>query len=177
KRAGTTPERTPPGGPRKPPVPQKGRKPVKGGGPRQEVSKEDIDRELRETLAKLSGGSKSRGVKNRRLKRDEHRTRAEERALQEEEESKTLQLAEFVTVSDLASLMDVSIPEIISACMSLGIMASINQRLDGETLSIIAEEFGFEVEFTSAEGQESIAIEEDKPEDLQDRAPIVTVMG
>lgn len=178
KRAGATPERTPPGGsPRKPPVQQKGKKPVKGGGPRQEVSKEDIDRELRETLAKLSGSSKSKGVKNRRLKRDEHRSRAEERALQEEEESKILQLAEFVTVSDLASLMDVSIPEIISACMSLGIMASINQRLDAETLSIIAEEFGYEVEFTTVEGQESIAVEEDNPEDLQDRAPIVTVMG
>ena len=185
KRAGAAPERTPGSGggvgsgPRKPAAapPKGGRKPVKGGGPRQEVSKEDIDRELKETLAKLSGGSKSRGVKNRRLKRDEHRTRAEERALQQQEESKTLQLAEFVTVSDLASLMDVSIPEIISACMSLGIMASINQRLDGETLTIVAEEFGFEVEFTSAEGQEAIAVEEDKPEDLQDRAPIVTVMG
>lgn len=177
KRAGTGADRAAGGGPRKPAGPQKGRKPAKGGGPRKEVSQEDIDRELKETLAKLSGGSKSRGVKNRRLKRDEHRTRAEERAQQQEEESKTLQLAEFVTVSDLASLMDVSIPEIISACMSLGIMASINQRLDGETLSIIAEEFGYEVEFTSAEGQESIEIEEDKPEDLKDRAPIVTVMG
>ncbi|NEN21903.1 translation initiation factor IF-2 [Cryomorpha ignava] len=178
KRTGAAPpDRTQGGGPRKPAAPQKGRKPVKGGGPRQEVSKEDIDRELRETLAKLSGGSKSRGVKNRRLKRDEHRTRAEERALQQQEESKTLRLTEFVTVSDLASLMDVSIPEIISACMSLGIMASINQRLDGETLTIVAEEFGYEVEFTSAEGQEAIAVEEDKPEDLQDRAPIVTVMG
>ncbi len=155
----------------------RGRKPAKAGGPRREVTQEDIDRELKETLAKLSGGSKSKGVKNRRLKRDEHRSRAEERAQQVEEESKTLKLTEFVTVSDLASLMGVSVPEIISACMSLGIMASINQRLDGETISIVAEEFGFEVEFTSAEGQEAIQVEEDKPEDLKDRAPIVTVMG
>ena len=180
KKSGGGPPRKPGGGPSGSGAssgPNRGRKPSKGGGPRQEVSQEDIDRELKETLAKLSGSSKSKGVKNRRLKRDEHKTRAEERAQQQEEESKTLKLTEFVTVSDLASLMGVSIPEIISACMSLGIMASINQRLDGETISIVADEFGFEVEFTSAEGQEAIQVEEDKPEDLRDRAPIVTVMG
>ncbi|HKK38825.1 MAG TPA: translation initiation factor IF-2 [Cryomorphaceae bacterium] len=145
---------------------------------RREVSKEDIDRELKETLAKLQGGgSKNKGAKNRRLKRDEHRTRAEEKLQQEAEESKLLKLTEFVTVADLASMMDVSSTEVISACMSLGIMASINQRLDAETLTIIAEEFDYDVEFTSADIQESIVTEEDKPEDLEPRAPIVTVMG
>lgn len=158
------------------PIPGKGKKPARGNV-RQEVSQADIDRELKETLAKLSGSSKSKGVKNRRLKREEHGRRTEERMQQEAEAAKTLKLTEFVTVSDLASLMGVSIPEIISACMTLGIMASINQRLDAETISIVADEFGFEVEFTSADAQESIQVEEDKPEDLQDRAPIVTVMG
>ncbi len=133
---------------------------------------------MKETLAKLQGGGgKNKGAKNRRLKRDEHRSRAEEKLQQEAEESKLLKLTEFVTVADLASMMDVSSNEVISACMSLGIMASINQRLDAETLTIIAEEFDFEVEFTSADIQESIETEEDKPEDLEPRAPIVTVMG
>jgi translation initiation factor IF-2 len=155
---------------------RQGKKPSKGHV-RQEVSKEDIDRELKETLAKLSGGSKSKGVKNRKLKREEHSRRAEEKQLAADEASKVLKLTEFVTVSDLASLMEVSVTEVISACMTLGIMASINQRLDAETLTIVAEEFGYEVEFTTAEVQESITLEEDKPEDLVPRAPIVTVMG
>jgi translation initiation factor IF-2 len=147
-------------------------------GDRREVSQADIDRELKETLAKLQGGSgKNKGAKNRRLKRDEHRTRAEEKLQQEQEESKLLKLTEFVTVADLASMMDVSSNEVISACMSLGIMASINQRLDAETLTIIAEEFSYDVEFTSADIQEAIEMEDDKPEDLETRAPIVTVMG
>jgi len=145
---------------------------------RREVSQEDIDRELKETLAKLQGGGgKSRGAKNRRIKREEHRTRQEEKLQREQEESKLLKLTEFVTVADLASMMDVGSTEVISACMSLGIMASINQRLDAETLSIIAEEFGYEVEFTTADIQESIEVEEDSPDDLEPRAPIVTVMG
>jgi len=153
------------------------RPPVRGGNQRQEVSQEDIDRELKETLAKLSGGSKSRSAKNRRLKRDEHGRKLEERMQQEDIDSKTLKLTEFVTVSDLATLMGVAVTEVISACMSLGIMASINQRLDAETISIVVDEFGFNVEFTSAELQESIPLEIDKAEDLLDRAPIVTVMG
>jgi translation initiation factor IF-2 len=157
---------------------QRGRGNNKRRDDRKEVSQEDIDRELKETLAKLQGGSgKNTGAKNRRRKRDEHRTRAEEKQQQEEQESKLLKLTEFVTVADLASMMDVSSTEIISACMSLGIMASINQRLDAETLTIIAEEFGYDVEFTSADIQESIEVEEDLPEDLESRAPIVTVMG
>jgi len=156
---------------------QKGRKKQRRGNERQEVSQEDIDRELKETLAKLSGGSKSKGAKNRRIKRDEHSRKAEERQQQEEQDSKILKLTEYVTVSDLANLMNVGPTEVISACMTLGIMVSINQRLDAETITIVAEEFGYQVEFTSAEVQESIQVEEDKPEDLQDRAPIVTVMG
>lgn len=167
------------GGPGGGPGGNKDRKPASKGGPhiRKEVSKEDIARELKETLAKLSGGSKSKSAKNRRLKRDEHSRKVDERIAQAEEESKVLQLTEFVTVSDLATLMGVTIPEIISACMTLGIMASINQRLDAETLTIVAEEFGYSVEFITADTQEAISVEEDKPEDLKDRAPIVTVMG
>lgn len=158
------------------------KQPVKGprgrGGAKQEVSQEDIDRELKQTLAKLSGGTaKGKGAKIRRQKRDDHRSRAEERAQMEEAESYVLKLTEFVTVSDLASLMDVGVTEVISACMTLGIMASINQRLDAETINIIAEEFGYTVEFTSAEVQESISVREDLPEELKTRAPIVTVMG
>ncbi len=181
KRIQTKPEpQKPAGGGPNTAAPQRGggnvkRQPARGG--RQEISKEDIDRELKETLAKLSGGAKSKAAKNRRIKRDEHGRKVEERLQQAEAESKILRLTEFVTVSDLASLMGVSVTEVISACMSLGIMASINQRLDAETISIVADEFGFEVEFTSADIQESIQLEADKVEDLLDRAPIVTVMG
>ncbi len=158
---------------------QRGGKPANTGrgGPRKEVTQADIDRELKETLAKLSGGSKSAGAKNRRLKRDEHRTRAEVRSQQEEADAKVLKLTEFVSVSDLATLIGVSVPEVISACMTLGIMASINQRLDAETISIVAEEFGYDVEFVTADTQESITQEADRDEDLLPRAPIVTVMG
>jgi translation initiation factor IF-2 len=147
------------------------------GGAVKEVSKEDIDRELKETLAKMSGGNKSKGAKNRRLKRDEHGRDAAIRLQEEEAQSKILRLTEFVTVSDLASLMNVQPIEVISMCMNLGIIASINQRIDAETIAIVAEEFGFEVEFTSAEVQEAIPVVEDRAEDLLVRAPIVTVMG
>ncbi len=147
------------------------------GGAVKEVSKEDIDRELKETLAKMSGGNKSKGAKNRRLKRDEHGRDAAIRLQEEEAQSKILRLTEFVTVSDLASLMNVQPIEVITMCMNLGIIASINQRIDAETIAIVAEEFGFEVEFTSADVQEAILVVEDKEEDLLVRAPIVTVMG
>ncbi|MFN2422421.1 MAG: translation initiation factor IF-2 [Cryomorphaceae bacterium] len=157
---------------------QTGRGRAKTGGPRQEVSQEDIDRELKQTLAKISGGgAKGKGAKMRRQRRDDHRTRSEELEQQAEMDSTVLKLTEFVTVSDLASLMDVSVTEVISACMSLGIMASINQRLDAETIAIVAEEFGYTVEFTSAEVQESILVRPDEEHELQMRAPIVTVMG
>ncbi len=142
-----------------------------------EVNQADIQREIKETLARLSGGGKSKSSKLRRAKRDMVQQRAEEEMIRQEEEATILKLTEFVTVSELASLMDRPATDIISACMSLGIFASINQRLDAETISIVAEEFGFTVEFVSAEVQESILVEEDQPEDLISRPPIITVMG
>lgn len=142
-----------------------------------EISDADIQKEIKETLARLSGGKKSKSSKLRRAKRDAVAAKQEEEAQRREEESKLLKLTEFVTVSELATMMDVQVNDVISACMTLGIMASINQRLDAETIQIIAEEFGYTVEFVSAEVQESIPEEEDKPENMQSRPPIVTVMG
>ena len=143
-----------------------------------EISEEDIQKEIKETLARLSGkGGKSKGSKNRRAKRDSVAQRRQEEEIQAELEEKILKLTEFVSVSELASMMGVSSTEVISACMSLGIFASINQRLDAETIQIIAEEFGFEAEFVSAEVQNAIPDEVDSDEDLLPRAPIITVMG
>jgi len=145
--------------------------------PKKEITEKDIEKEIKETLARLSGGGKSKGAKNRRAKRDsvaEKREKEQERA---EQEQKTLKLTEFVTVSELASMMDVQSTEVISACMTLGIFASINQRLDAETIQIIAEEFGFDAEFVAADVQDSIPVQADNPEDLEDRPPIITVMG
>ncbi|MGM0478796.1 MAG: translation initiation factor IF-2, partial [Bacteroidota bacterium] len=134
-------------------------------------------KEIKDTLARLSGGGKSKGAKNRRAKRDTAAERREKEIQQEEKEQSILKLTEFVTVSELASMMNVQSTEVISACMSLGIFASINQRLDAETIQIVAEEFGYEVEFVSADVQDSIPVEEDAPEDLEARPPIITVMG
>ncbi|HLV40863.1 MAG TPA: translation initiation factor IF-2 [Brumimicrobium sp.] len=145
--------------------------------PRKEVTAKDIEKEIKDTLARLSGGGKSKGAKNRRAKRDSYAERREKELQQEEQEKSVLKLTEFVSVSELASMMDVQPTAVISACMSLGIFASINQRLDAETIQIVAEEFGFETEFVSAELQDTIPVEEDKPEDLVDRPPIITVMG
>ncbi|THD69012.1 translation initiation factor IF-2 [Robertkochia marina] len=143
-----------------------------------EPTEEEVQKQVRETLEKLQGkASKSRGAKYRREKRDIHRQKTEEEMAQAEAESKVLKVTEFVTVSEVATLMDVSVTQVISACMSLGMMVTMNQRLDAETLSIIAEEFGYQVEFITAEIEESIPEEEDLPEDLEARAPIVTVMG
>jgi translation initiation factor IF-2 len=143
-----------------------------------EITEQDIQREIKETLARLSNkGGKSKASKNRRAKRDSVAQRRHEEEMAAELEEKILKLTEFVTVSELATMMNVSSTEVISACMSLGIFASINQRLDAETIQIVAEEFGFETEFVSAEVQESIPIVEDKEEDLLPRAPIITVMG
>lgn len=154
---------------------------AKGGKKRDakpEINEADIQNQIKETLARLSGGGgKSKASKFRRAKRDEIKQKAEEELMRQEEEASVLKLTEFVTVSELASLMDRSVNDIISACMSLGIFASINQRLDAETITIIAEEFGFSVEFVSAEVQESITLEEDSEEDLVPRPPIITVMG
>jgi translation initiation factor IF-2 len=146
--------------------------------PRKEISEEDIQKEIKETLARLSGkGGKSKAAKNRRAKRDSIAAKRQEEELQAELEEKVLKLTEFVTVSELATMMNVSPTDVISACMSLGIFASINQRLDAETIQLIAEEFGYEAEFVSAEIQEAIPVVEDKEEDLMDRPPIITVMG
>ncbi|RYM35668.1 translation initiation factor IF-2 [Brumimicrobium glaciale] len=164
-------------GPRTDVVRAKGRGGVKKHEPRKEVTAKDIEKEIKDTLARLSGGGKSKGSKNRRAKRDSYAEKREKELQQEEQEKSILKLTEFVSVSELASMMDVGPTEVVSACMSLGIFASINQRLDAETIQIVAEEFGFDVEFVSADVQDSIKVEEDKPEDLLDRPPIITVMG
>ncbi|MFV9552357.1 translation initiation factor IF-2 [Algibacter sp. PT7-4] len=145
---------------------------------KEEPSEEDVKKQVRETLEKLQGKSnKGRGAKNRREKRDKHREQSEIDQQIEAAESKIIKVTEFVTASEMATMMDVGVTEIISACMSLGMMVTMNQRLDAETLSIVAEEFGFQVEFVTADIEESIEEVEDKPEDLKSRAPIVTVMG
>src|SRR5690606_1204325 len=134
--------------------------------------------QVRETLEKLQGKSKKgKGAKYRRDKRDQHRQQTEKDLEQQELESKILKVTEFVTASEVATMMDVPTTKIISACMSLGIMVTMNQRLDAETLSIVADEFGYEVEFVTADLEESIVEEADAVEDLEPRAPIVTVMG
>lgn len=150
------------------------------GGPidKPAVSEQDIQKEIKDTLARLSSqGGKSKASKNRRAKRDDRAQRREMEQMEAELQEKILKLTEFVTVSELASMMNVSPTQVISACMSLGIFASINQRLDAETIQIVAEEFGFETEFVSADVQEAIPEVEDKEEDLIERPPIITVMG
>jgi translation initiation factor IF-2 len=143
-----------------------------------EPTEEDVQKQVRETLEKLQGKSKKgKGAKYRRSKRDQHREQTEKDLEQQELENKILKVTEFVTASEVATMMDVSTTEIISACMSLGIMVTMNQRLDAETLSIVADEFGYEVDFVTADIDESIVEEKDAPEDLKPRAPIVTVMG
>lgn len=154
----------------------------RGGGKRQIVKEEpteaEVQKQVRETLEKLQGKSnKGKGAKYRRDKRDQHRTKSEEDLAQQEIENKTLKVTEFVTVSEVAIMMDVPVTKVISACMTLGMMVTMNQRLDAETLSIVADEFGYEVDFVSAEEEESIEEFVDAPEDLVHRAPIVTVMG
>jgi len=162
---------------------QRGPKPFQKGGhtrparaDKVEPTEKEIQDQIKQTLARLSGSGKSRASKMRKAKREE---RAEEQAMAAEEASskKAIKVTEFVSANELAKLMDVSVTDIISTCMSLGMFVSINQRLDAETLTVVAEEFGFEVEFVSAEVQETIRAEEDRPEDLVARAPIVTVMG
>lgn len=146
--------------------------------PKEEPSEEDVQKQVRETLEKLQGkSSKGKGAKYRREKRDTHRQKSESDLAQQEADSKFIKVTEFVTASEMATMMDVPVTKIISACMSLGMMVTMNQRLDAETLSIVAEEFGFEVEFVTADIEESIEQRIDAPEDLEPRAPIVTVMG
>ena len=145
---------------------------------RPEVSDEEVSKQVKDTLARLTAkGAKSKSAKYRRDKREAVAERMNEEFEREEMERSTLKVTEFVTVSELATMMNVSPTEVITACMNLGLMVSINQRLDAEALVVVAEEFGFKIEFVSADIQEAIADEEDKEEDLVPRPPIVTVMG
>ena len=152
------------------------RKPVKA-----EISEEDVQKQVKETLARLTnkGNKNNKGAKYRRDKRDAIQKREHELMEQEEMESKVLKLTEFVTANDLANMMDVPVTQVIGTCMSIGIMVSINQRLDAETINIVAEEFGFQTEYVSAEVVEAIKADEedDNEEDWVARPPIVTVMG
>ncbi len=149
------------------------RKPIKA-----EVSDEDVQKQIKETLARLTEKRRGRGgARYRREKREAVSQRQQEELKQQERESKILQLTEFVTANDLANMMDVPVTSVIATCMNLGVMVAINQRLDAETINIVADEFGFKTKFVSADVIEAIAEEEDKPEDLEPRPPIVTVMG
>ncbi len=150
-------------------------------GPKEEPSEKDIQDQIKATLARLSGAGKSgkfaQRAKFRRQKRDDVAATAEELAMEQELQSKVLKVTEFVTANELASMMDVSVTQIISTCMSLGMFVSINQRLDAETLSIVADEFGYQVEFVKPQDEEANLDTPDDPEDLIPRAPIVTIMG
>ncbi len=161
------------------------RRPAAGGArqPKEELTDKQIQEQIKETLAKLSGGGGGKGGKQgnrskyRKGKRNAAADAEYERQMQEQEDAKILKVTEFISANDLASLMDVSVNEIISACMSMGMFVSINQRLDAEAITVIADEFGYNVEFTSDDDEQEVEIEEDSPEDLVDRAPIVTIMG
>ena len=144
---------------------------------KQEVNEEDVAKQVKETLARLTSKSKNKAAKYRKEKREMASNRQQEIEDQEMAESKVLKLTEFVTANELASMMDISVTQVIATCMSIGIMVSINQRLDAETINLVAEEFGFKTEYVSAEVAQAIVEEEDSEEDLIPRAPIVTVMG
>jgi len=158
--------------------PSKGRNQSRNQPPKVEPTAEEVQKQVRETLEKLQGkSSKGKGAKYRKDKRDLHRQQSEKDLEQQAIESKTIKVTEFVTANEVATMMDVSVTEIISACMSLGMMVTMNQRLDAETLSIVAEEFGYTIDFVTADIDEAIELVSDKEEDLVARAPIVTVMG
>jgi len=144
---------------------------------RPEVDEEEIQKQIKETLARLSGAGKSKASKHRRHKRELVSQQMQEELEKIEGEKKVIKVTEFVTANELASMMNAGVTEIISTCLNLGIFVSINQRLDAETLAIVADEFGYTVEFVSVEVQEAIKEEEDSPEDMVTRSPIVTVMG
>jgi translation initiation factor IF-2 len=172
---------------RLPPTPGQGSN--QGGGPgskrplpprtqKQEPTEKEIQDQIRSTLAKLSGGQKKfSGAKYRKEKRQSASEAEEERMLQEQESSKVLKVTEFISANDLASLMNVSVNEVISTCLNLGMFVSINQRLDAEAITVIADEFGYDVQFASADEETEIEETEDREEDLLARAPIVTIMG
>ncbi|MEM9324057.1 MAG: translation initiation factor IF-2 [Bacteroidota bacterium] len=146
----------------------------------EELSDKEIQDKIKATLAKLSGGKQSTGGNRAKYKKDKRSARAEaeeERQMMEQEEAKKLKVTEFISASDLASLMNVSVNDVISTCMSLGMFVSINQRLDAETITVIADEFGYDVDFASAEEEVEIEEVQDEEGDLEDRAPIVTIMG
>ncbi|MEP0984492.1 translation initiation factor IF-2 [Ekhidna sp.] len=146
----------------------------------EELSDKEIQDKIKATLAKLSGGSGKGGSQRSKYRKDKRSAKAEaeeERQLQAEEASKTLHVTEYISANDLASLMDVTANDVISACMSLGMFVSINQRLDAETITVIADEFGYEVDFTEAKEETDIVEEKDDEKELVDRAPIVTIMG
>jgi translation initiation factor IF-2 len=154
------------------------KKPAKKKIERKEISEEDVQKQIKDTLAKLTNKQKNKGAKLRREKRRKIHDRHEEEARQRMEQENILSLTEFITVGELANMMDVGATEVIAKCMMLGMFVSINQRLDAETIQIVADEFDFEVNFIKADSQEiEIEEEEDRPEDLKERAPIVTIMG
>jgi translation initiation factor IF-2 len=169
----------PPGGGNRPDF--RGGRPPANSGPKEEPSEKDIQDQIKATLARLSGAGKSgkfaQRAKFRRQKRDDVAATAEELAMEQDAQSKVLKVTEFVTANELALMMDVSVTQIISTCMSLGMFVSINQRLDAETLSIVADEFGYQVEFVKPQDEEANLDQPDEPEDLIPRAPIVTIMG
>ena len=142
-----------------------------------EVTEEDVAKQVKETLARLTSKGKNKAAKYRKEKREQAHTRQAELESKELEDSKVLKLTEFVTANELASMMDVPVTQVIATCMSVGIMVSINQRLDAETINLVAEEFGFKTEYVSASFAQAVAEEADREEDLQPRPPIVTVMG
>ena len=144
---------------------------------KQEVSDEDVAKQVKETLVRLTNKGKNKAAKYRKEKRENIQNRQLEQEELEQEESKVLKLTEFVTANELANMMDIPVTQVISTCMSVGIMVSINQRLDAETINLVAEEFGYKTEYVSAEVAQAVEEEADAEEDLQPRAPIVTVMG
>jgi translation initiation factor IF-2 len=144
---------------------------------RPEVSEEDVQKQIKETLARLTSKGKSKTSRHRRDKRDAAAQKEQDEMDRMTEESKVLKVTEFLTANDLASMMDVQVTQIISTCMSLGLFVSINQRLDAETITLVAEEYGYSVEFISVDAAEAIEEKEDNPEDLKPRPPIITVMG
>jgi translation initiation factor IF-2 len=158
-----------------------GRPQPQQNGPRAakaEPTEQEIQEKIKATLAKLSGGNKkATGAKYRKEKRQAYTDKAEQLAIDEQKDSKILKVTEFISANDLASMMDVTVNDVISTCLSLGMFVSINQRLDAEAITVIADEFGYEIQFISSEDNSEVVIEEEAAEDLKDRAPIVTIMG